>query len=196
MKPCVMKMMKMTISSNDYSILADRIVLFHNAVKDSKLLTDIADKSDWVPNTHDGYPDGITRRFEASISVSRRVPTEEAVLDDLSNVLTEYASIIGSTEDESSHDLGDTWHGHISKYIPGGRTGVHSDENYTEDNGVYSVILYLNDDYDDGEVVFVDYDVTIKPSIGDVLIFPSYYLHYSSPVLSGNKYMSVFRLRY
>lgn len=54
-----------------------------------------------------------------------------------------------------------------------------------------SAVVYLNDDYEGGELGFSRLDdLVIKPSIGDIVVFPSAYLyeHESKPVLQGTKY--------
>jgi hypothetical protein len=38
-------------------------------------------------------------------------------------------------------------------------------------------LIYLNDDYDGGEIKFNDYDLVFKPEIGDLVIFPNHYIH-------------------
>lgn len=38
-------------------------------------------------------------------------------------------------------------------------------------------LIYLNDEYDGGELVFNDYDMIIKPEPGDLVIFPNHYMH-------------------
>jgi hypothetical protein len=56
-----------------------------------------------------------------------------------------------------------------------------------------SVVAYLNDDYDGGELYFPRFDLTIKPKQGDILVFPSTYIyeHASLPMKSGTKYSVV-----
>jgi hypothetical protein len=56
-----------------------------------------------------------------------------------------------------------------------------------------SVVAYLNDDYEGGELYFPRFDLTIKPKQGDVLVFPSTYIyeHASLPMKSGTKYSVV-----
>lgn len=56
-----------------------------------------------------------------------------------------------------------------------------------------SVVAYLNDNYDGGELYFPRFDLTIKPKQGDVLVFPSTYIyeHASLPMKSGTKYSVV-----
>ena len=56
-----------------------------------------------------------------------------------------------------------------------------------------SIVAYLNDDYEGGEIYFPRFDLTIKPEPGDVVIFPSTYIyeHASQPMISGTKYSVV-----
>jgi predicted 2-oxoglutarate/Fe(II)-dependent dioxygenase YbiX len=52
------------------------------------------------------------------------------------------------------------------------------------------VLIYLNDDYEGGEIEFVNFDIKIKPKAGTLIMFPSNYpySHIAHPVISGTKY--------
>lgn len=56
-----------------------------------------------------------------------------------------------------------------------------------------SPILYLNDNYDGGEIEFVNFDIKIKPEPGMLVLFPSSfpYAHIAHPVTNGTKYAIV-----
>jgi hypothetical protein len=56
-----------------------------------------------------------------------------------------------------------------------------------------SIVAYLNDDYEGGELYFPRFNLTIKPKQGDVLVFPSTYIyeHASLPIKNGTKYSVV-----
>ena len=56
-----------------------------------------------------------------------------------------------------------------------------------------SAVAYLNDDYVGGELIFPRFNLTIKPEIGDLVVFPSTFIyeHSSEPIVSGNKYSIV-----
>jgi hypothetical protein len=56
-----------------------------------------------------------------------------------------------------------------------------------------SVVAYLNDNYEGGEIYFPRFDLTIKPKQGDIVVFPSTYVyeHASLPMKSGTKYSIV-----
>jgi predicted 2-oxoglutarate/Fe(II)-dependent dioxygenase YbiX len=51
-------------------------------------------------------------------------------------------------------------------------------------------LLYLNDDYVGGEITFRQSKVTIKPSAGSIVFFPSnfLYVHEVDSVLKGPRY--------
>lgn len=75
----------------------------------------------------------------------------------------------------------------INKYDSGVGMGAHVDRDDYNENAYYVVATYLNDDYDDGEILFIDSDTKIKPKAGDILIFPGNLMHKVFPVKNGNK---------
>jgi predicted 2-oxoglutarate/Fe(II)-dependent dioxygenase YbiX len=54
----------------------------------------------------------------------------------------------------------------------------------------YSSILYLNDNYQGGELYFEEIDLLIKPKVNQLVFFPSgsEFRHEVKPVLSGDRY--------
>ena len=80
----------------------------------------------------------------------------------------------------------------VLKYSSGQKYDAHYDGS-TEDGRSISAIVYLNNDYDGGEIEFVNFGITIKPEPGMLLLFPSNYAyrHIAHPVTSGNKYAIV-----
>jgi prolyl 4-hydroxylase len=56
-----------------------------------------------------------------------------------------------------------------------------------------SVIYYLNDDYDGGEIVFPRFGVEYKPNANELLVFPSSYVynHSVNQVKNGRRYAVV-----
>lgn len=61
-------------------------------------------------------------------------------------------------------------------------------------NTAVSIVVYLNDDYEGGELYFPRLDnLTYKPKAGDIAVFPSNYIyeHASLPLKSGVKYCIV-----
>lgn len=88
----------------------------------------------------------------------------------------------------------DLTHVSLSKYENGMGMGPHcdaADPNGTGTSLKYSLVTYLNDDYEGGELYFKEQDITIKPKAGSLVLFPSTepYYHESKPLKSGTKYM-------
>lgn len=83
----------------------------------------------------------------------------------------------------------------LLRYGTGQRFGVHCDQMAGRHEGarVLSLLVYLNDDYEGGELWFPRQQVTIKPQAGDVVLFPSNfcYPHEAREVRSGRKYAVV-----
>lgn len=78
------------------------------------------------------------------------------------------------------------------RYGVGQHFAVHTDHGFSY-NCTVSSVMYLNDDYDGGELWFPSLNITIKPEYGDIVLFPStfIYAHASKPVTRGVKYSAV-----
>lgn len=83
------------------------------------------------------------------------------------------------------------------KYGPGQHFQEHHDHGFSY-NCTVSLVAYINDDYDGGELYFRLQDLNIKPEAGDLYIFPSNFMypHQAMPVHSGTKYSIVTMLDY
>ena len=80
----------------------------------------------------------------------------------------------------------------LLKYESNDYFGSHYDS-YPESKRAVSGLLYLNDDYEGGEIEFVNFDLKIKPSAGTVILFPPNYpyRHIAHPIINGTKYAIV-----
>lgn len=69
---------------------------------------------------------------------------------------------------------------------------VHTDHGFSY-TCTMSSVMYLNDEYDGGELWFPYLDLEFKPEYGDIVLFPSTYIfaHAAKPVTSGVKYSAV-----
>jgi hypothetical protein len=70
-----------------------------------------------------------------------------------------------------------------SKLLNNTQMETHVDE----DNAIYCD-LYLNDNYDGGEIVFTDLNISIKPTAGLLLIYLPYHPHKVNMVYNGDRY--------
>jgi hypothetical protein len=83
------------------------------------------------------------------------------------------------------------------KYGPGQHFQEHTDHGFSY-NCVVSMVGYVNDDYEGGEIAFRMQGINVKPRAGDLFVFPSNFMypHRALPVHSGTKYSIVTMLDY
>ena len=83
------------------------------------------------------------------------------------------------------------------KYGPGQHFKEHHDHGFSY-NCTLSLVAYVNDDYEGGDLFFRLQDLKVKPEAGDLFIFPSNFMypHQAMPVESGTKYSIVTMLDY
>ncbi len=93
----------------------------------------------------------------------------------------------------------------ILAYHPGGHYRPHIDGEtlFNDGSGTLkwvknvdrdiSLVIYLNDDYEGGEIVFPKQAISIKPRKGLLVAFPSshHFLHGVNPVVKGDRYAIV-----
>lgn len=77
----------------------------------------------------------------------------------------------------------------IKKYDTGADLGEHidivvDDPKHTMD---WTVLIYLNDDYEGGNLKFNRHNITLSPSAGSILFFPTTEPHTAQEVTKGNK---------
>lgn len=81
----------------------------------------------------------------------------------------------------------------FKKYNTGVGMGPHVDHYGGDDKeSSISMVIYLNDDCEGGDIEFANQGITLKPKAGSIIVFPpgEPYLHESKKVTSGNKYMA------
>lgn len=88
---------------------------------------------------------------------------------------------------------------HFVKWIPGMNSKLHADCQKPDGTPALaadfykynvSVLMYPNDDYEGGEIVFPDYGLVLKPKPGSFILFPgnNNYQHIVERVKSGVRY--------
>jgi hypothetical protein len=80
----------------------------------------------------------------------------------------------------------------IKEWYEGQSMGPHFDGQDGNTNLAFSLVAYLNDDYEGGEIHFPNQNITIKPKAGSLIIFPSQepFIHEVKTITSGTRYMS------
>lgn len=119
----------------------------------------------------------------------------ETLIEAMASCAKEYARIYDIDDEmlsfaEHALRFPETKYG-INKYFEGQYMGPHVDWNEFNSDITYTIVVYLNDDYQGGELYFVDpeIDIKIKPKAGSIVMFPSTlpYLHQSCEITKGRK---------
>lgn len=75
----------------------------------------------------------------------------------------------------------------LVQYQPGGHYETHQDGGGTYANRYFTVVCYLNADFEGGCTSFPTIPHVVRPETGKVVIFPSTYYHCAEAVTSGEK---------
>ena len=79
----------------------------------------------------------------------------------------------------------------LVRYFPGGHYVPHMDAAQDMEDRYFSVVCYLNSDFEGGGTWFPNLSYRAVPQSGKAILFPSKYLHAAEPVLNGEKYVLV-----
>ncbi|MGI8734177.1 MAG: prolyl hydroxylase family protein [Pyrinomonadaceae bacterium] len=79
----------------------------------------------------------------------------------------------------------------LLKYEAAGHYRPHRDTGVDLEQRYFSVVCYLNDDFEGGRTLFPTLDYAVTPDAGRAVLFPSTYLHGSEPVIDGRKFVLV-----
>lgn len=131
---------------------------------DNELDPEVREKSSYILNSILGAMEACAREFLVQHGA------DQQELDHLHN------EIFGS------HTYG------IRRYDENKDMGPHQDM-VVEGRDTYTIAVYLDDDYEGGELGIVSdgLDISIKNKAGSIVVFPSGYLHESRPLLNGRK---------
>lgn len=149
--------------------------------------------SSWKPWTYGDLNFCLQKFFPESKNVSENDPYSKEMrliadslylplqkaLDHYSKILYPFAAKNIKSRENSIHLL---------KYASGGHLPAHSDQGIS--TRVLSSVIYLNDNYDGGEIEFVQSGIKIKPEAGSIIFFPSnfLYIHEVHEIVNGYRY--------
>jgi hypothetical protein len=188
--------------------LEDNIFYYTNLIEDSKsFLNDIENIDDsnliskWNPwhssnsNTRYGeYKEIIPGIIDNSSNINS-VKIINVITDSISKCIENY---IKETKAEPGYLPAIV---NVRKYDTEAYMGPHIDTEDKRDKTKPSIslVFYLNDDYEGGQIEFPNQGISLKPEAGSIIIFPSTspYYHDPKPVIKGTKYlMPVFWYKY
>ena len=103
---------------------------------------------------------------------------QETALMVYSFVLNNYNSKFDHFIDEKTH---------IAKFVEG--KGMHEHFDVSRPNDI-ATLVYLNNDYDGGDIYFPKYEMSFKPEPGDLLCFPDNpsFVHGVKPIIKGTRF--------
>ena len=132
----------------------------------------------FIPQVNDIHPTDIYKDEQTSIS--------SQLFGALDKTLEHYTKELYSFADKNIKSREHTMH--LLKYDQSGHLPAHQDQGIS--SRVLSVLLYLNDDYEGGDIEFRHSGIRFKPKAGSVLFFPSnfLYVHEVYPVTKGPRY--------
>jgi len=77
------------------------------------------------------------------------------------------------------------------RYEPGNYYAAHTDTGMNLLDRYFTVLCYLNDDFEGGQTSFPTLLYSAAPRRGKAVVFPSTYVHRADPVTRGEKYVIV-----
>lgn len=201
-------------------ILEEKVYYYTNVIEDPKKLMEAieGDEStnwgEWAACSGEHYVYGTDRNIVSSKSQGIEDPNNDYIYDTIKNafdiVARDYAAAQGIEGDPKLFDIYP-----IKKYQSGTYMGAHFDQQEGDERLKVSFVMYLNDDYEGGEISFTiaspdgpmysggpepdfalakdqgDYTFYVKPEAGSIIVFPPSppYHHTAHLVKSGFKYM-------
>jgi hypothetical protein len=164
---------------------------WNNVIESPDLfLKDLLENSWWSSYTNGGGGETVIGRHT---NIGQESPLYNLILNAFSKCINEYIS--ENNIDISINNMG-TGNWGIREYQPGTYMTPHADiYGFVKEKGNHSVpiltaLLYLNEDYEGGQLSFPDENFEIKPSQASLVVFPSKIVHGVNLIESGNRYLT------
>lgn len=199
----------------DREILEEKVYYYTNVIEDPKKLVDAINSDDnwgeWAACSGQHYVYGTDKTIYIPENDDEQTNyiynTIQKAFDD---VARDYANAQGITDEPKLFPMYP-----VKRYEPGTFMGAHFDQQEGDERLKVSFVMYLNDDYEGGEISFTiadpegvyqgetpyedfaeaekhgNYTFAVKPKAGSVIVFPPSppYHHTAHLVKSGLKYM-------
>lgn len=164
--------------------LSEGIAVFRKVFVRSEEVIDLAENSSWRQGTA-GPKVNPNLRITDIHDLDKDTELHQELLDTFVDGINEYRT------KHPTLNITNGEHLRIARYQEGGFYAPHVDTNGAA--RVLSGVLYLNSDFEGGELKFPSQDITIKPEEGMLVLFPSNFLfiHESTPITEGCKYATI-----
>lgn len=198
----------------DYEILDLGMVYYTNVIKNPQKIIDVVEELEnrylidkpginqtsvkpWVPWTYGEGKNMLTFNMQKFIPQLKDIPENDIYKEEQKFISSE---LFGALDIAFNHYTKELYPFaekniksreatmHLLKYEKTGHLPAHQDQGIS--TRVLSVLLYLNDNYEGGEIEFRHSNLSIKPDPGSILFFPSnfLYVHEVHPITNGIRY--------
>lgn len=140
--------------------------------------------------------DGEYIKFKKSEYCNANLVQYEEFSDKVDSIVNHCSKLVKKHHNVNciSHEIEFVYYSTGTKYWPHA-DGQAINENVATRGNIQrdiTCVVYLNDDYSNGEIYFQFFDIAVKPKPGDIMIYPSswQYTHGVEPVI-GNRYALV-----
>jgi predicted 2-oxoglutarate/Fe(II)-dependent dioxygenase YbiX len=171
--------------------MSDLSKLFINKIEDITLIDDVCSYPDYVfleaqaAHSRYKYLDNVKNKDVRNCSSAMlSEKTQEYLANNVEPFVHEYAKKNNILISNRSYQL--------VRYTEGQFFVDHTDTTEEFPRKI-STLLYINDDYLGGEIVFTKLNLSLKPEKDTLIIFPSSsdFSHSAEPIISGTKYVIV-----
>jgi hypothetical protein len=96
-----------------------------------------------------------------------------------------YSFVLNNYQSKFDHFINEKTH--IAKFVEG--KGMHEHFDASRPNDI-ATLIYLNSDYEGGDIYFPKYEMSFKPEPGDLLCFPDNpdFVHGVKPIIKGTRF--------
>jgi predicted 2-oxoglutarate/Fe(II)-dependent dioxygenase YbiX len=140
--------------------------------------------------------DGEYIKFKKSELCNASLVQYDGFADKVDNIVTHCSKLVKNYHGVNciNHEIEFVYYSTGTKYWPHA-DGQSINKNIATRGDIQrdiTCVVYLNDDYSDGEIYFQFFDIAVKPNPGDIMIYPSswQYTHGVEPVI-GDRYALV-----
>jgi hypothetical protein len=201
----------------DREILEEKVYYYTNVIEDPAKLVEAIDKDnkdpwgEWMACSGQHYVYGTDKTiYTPETNDEKNNYIYNTIKEAFDVVAKDYAAAQGITDEPKLFPMYP-----IKRYEPGTFMGAHFDQQEGDERLKVSFVMYLNDDYEGGEISFTisspdgilqqagptpdfaeaertgNYTFAVKPKAGSIIVFPPSppYHHTAHLVKSGLKYM-------
>lgn len=182
-------------------LFAEKILYLENVLENPYEILNIIEEADYTENENQAISKWYTWQSSSNDYIFGQ--KKDLIVGNLSNTSESIKAVFEKLndcmdiaqkvyEEKTNTVIGTRQPMCINKYFTGKMMGPHIDgSEESSSNPVVSAVLYINDNYDGGELAFPNQDIVIKPSAGSIVMFPSTspFVHDPREILSGQKIM-------